>query len=77
MTFTGALGAGTFAFAANQAAPVQPVPQKPVERASCVPDPNVACPNIYNPVICNGQVYPNSCYADVACAKNCHPYKGA
>jgi hypothetical protein len=76
MTVAGALGAGTFAFAANPSTPVQPEPQKPVELAACVPNPNVICPQVYDPVICNdGVIYSNSCYAGAACAKGCKPYR--
>jgi hypothetical protein len=34
------------------------------------------CPAVYDPVICNdGVIYSNSCYADLACAKGCKPYR--
>lgn len=43
----------------------------------CVPDPNVICPAIYSPVICNnGVTYSNSCFASAACAKGCRPAGG-
>lgn len=39
------------------------------------PNSGMFCPTYYDPVICdNGQVYSNSCFASVACAKNCVPY---
>jgi hypothetical protein len=41
------------------------------------PRPGIYCLDVWDPVICdNGVVYSNSCYAYVACAKNCQPYGG-
>lgn len=41
---------------------------------SCVPDPNVICPAVYDPVKCNdGVTYSNSCFAKAACATGCRP----
>jgi hypothetical protein len=35
-----------------------------------------ACPTVYDPVICNdGVIYSNSCFANLACAKGCKPYR--
>lgn len=45
------------------------------ETAQQCPREGVICTQEYAPVICNdGQVYPNSCYAFVACAHGCQPY---
>ena len=48
----------------------------PTAKAACGdPGDPVACPAVYDPVICNdGVVYSNSCYAREACAHGCKPY---
>jgi len=40
----------------------------------CVPNPNVICPAIYDPVTCNnGITYSNQCFANADCARGCRP----
>jgi hypothetical protein len=40
----------------------------------CVPNPDVICPLIFDPVVCNGGVvYSNQCFASAACARGCRP----
>ncbi|HEX6902702.1 MAG TPA: hypothetical protein VF789_23490 [Thermoanaerobaculia bacterium] len=40
----------------------------------CVPDPNVVCPAIFDPVDCaKGGFFSNACFAAAACARGCRP----
>ena len=45
-----------------------------VELEAQCPRQGIQCTDVYNPVICNGQVYGNGCYAYIACATGCVPY---
>lgn len=65
---------GSLAYAKK--GPPVPDPVDPtVVYPSCVK--NVACPDVYDPVLCaDGVVYPNLCYASLACAPGPCTYLG-